>query len=199
MSTTVPSVRFMPERAWTSCVAGAAVSGLARANYVPFAPQPYPPGMTADEYAALDPGTPPAPLDCFPRYVMWRENRTPDFAGGEQPILWTRSPGWEFRNDCVVPAPPNLQAIVVAPSDPGNCDECFFNCYIQSGSGSYTFLWKIWDENTSEQSPLWTETTQNVTKPNHPTEFGEYKLVINDLVTLQTLTLIGPWEHCGPV
>jgi hypothetical protein len=63
--------------------------------------------MTAAEYAALDPapfpgfGVPP-PLDCFPRYVMWREDRTPDFAGGEPRIAWTRQPGWQFRNDCAV-------------------------------------------------------------------------------------------------
>lgn len=102
----VKSVPWMPERAWTTCVSGGCVSGLARANYVPFAPQPTPPGMTEAEYEALDPdpvpgfGVPP-PLDCFPRYVMWREDRNPDFAGGEPRIDWNRNPGWDFRNDCV--------------------------------------------------------------------------------------------------
>lgn len=102
----VQSVPFMPERAWTTCVSGGCVSGLARSNYVPFAPQPTPPGMTEAEYEAL-PDAPvpgfgvPPPLDCFPRYVMWREERTPDFAGGEPRIQWNRNPGWDYRNDCV--------------------------------------------------------------------------------------------------
>ena len=172
----VPSVPWMPERAWTTCVSLGCVSGLARSNYVPFAPQPLPPGMSEAFYESLDPapvpgfGVPPAD-DCFPRYVMWREDvRIPDFAGGMPPILWNRNPGWDFRNDCIASVLPcGLDYDDSGPeflsggclSGPNVFDAN--EADIIGGSGNYGFEWRIWDESGSVGSPQLIDTNPVIT------------------------------------
>lgn len=97
----IPSIPRGPERAWTTCRAGAAISGLFRSDYAPENVQALPPGMTAAEYDALS----GPPNDCLSRYVPWVEQgRTPDFAGGDPVLEWTRGKGWEERPGCVLPA-----------------------------------------------------------------------------------------------
>jgi hypothetical protein len=143
----------MPERAWTTCVSNGAISGLARSNYVPFAPQPLPPGMTEAMYELLDPGSigfgAPPPDDCFPRYVMWREERIPDFDGGQPRIDWTRNLGWDFRNDCAgVPFVVDFTALP-NPVDLGD-GVTFTPIIVSGGVGPFLYQWQfevdiLWD------------------------------------------------------
>jgi hypothetical protein len=217
----VPSVPWMPERAWTTCVSNGAISGLARANYVPFAPQPLPPGMSEAEYEALDPsaggpgfGVPP-PDDCFPRYVMWRESlRNPDFLGGQLGIQWSRQPGWDFRNDCV-PAACDMfygegQEPFYADAWP---DGSIFYAGMVEGTiiGPLAWEWRIWEPTgtvpTSEASPIWIRTDQNteVTDAEFTTAFaadygpfcnGEWKVRVTDLGNPTCfLDYYGTWSY----
>jgi hypothetical protein len=175
----IPSVPWMPERAWTTCVSNGAISGLTRSNYVPFAPQPLPPGMSEAEYNALDPeaggpgfGVPP-PDDCFPRYVMWREAvRNPDHMGGQPGIQWQRQPGWDFRNDCVSPDCFMDWTLGEGPTPPsfseGDCNvgDCtwYGNEFSLDGAGPFTWEWRIWNDAQSVLTPQIIETTENVVK-----------------------------------
>lgn len=104
---TVNSIPWMPERAWTVARADCAISGLTRSDYSPENVQPNPPCMGPDT----------VPGDCLPRYVPWREMpRTPDFEGGEGVIVWSRSLGWGFPDNCV---PLNPRVIVNVLCDNG--------------------------------------------------------------------------------
>ncbi len=151
---TIPAIPRGPERAWTTCRSGAAISGLFRSDYAPENVQALPPGMTADEYDAL-PLTPgcPGPFeyqldngcfnDCLPRYVPWVEqSRTPDFAGGDPILQWTRGKGWEERPGCAVPVILEVRFWCGALDNPDNFAGGTFDVYLDGSatpwySGSY--------------------------------------------------------------
>lgn len=68
---------------------------------------------------------------------------------------------------------------------------------ITGGSGSFTYAWKVWNEYTSEGSPLYTSTDEVANFPPDidSTCNGETTLVVTDTVTELTLEL-GPesWD-----
>lgn len=68
---------------------------------------------------------------------------------------------------------------------------------ITGGSGSFTYAWVIWNESTSEGSPLATDTDQiaNIPAPIPTTCVGQAKLTVTDTVTSNVLAL-GPesWD-----